>query len=64
MPPESVAPVKMAARALTRARAGLDVFEAEPAVHAALLALEHLALTPHVGSTSTATRHRMAMTPR
>jgi glyoxylate reductase len=42
------------------AGAGLDVFEEEPKVHPGLLGLENLALTPHVGSASRATRLRMA----
>jgi glyoxylate reductase len=42
------------------AGAGLDVFEDEPKVHAGLLELENLALTPHIGSASRATRRRMA----
>lgn len=32
--------------------AGLDVFEAEPKVHPALLALENVALTPHLGGST------------
>jgi glyoxylate reductase len=44
------------------AGAGLDVFEDEPRVHPGLLELEQLALTPHVGSASRATRLRMATT--
>jgi len=51
-----------ALRAGCLAGAGLDVFAAEPAVRPAVLGLEHLALPLHVGSASTATRHRMAMT--
>jgi lactate dehydrogenase-like 2-hydroxyacid dehydrogenase len=42
------------------AGAGLDVFEEEPKIHPGLLALENLALTPHIGSASRATRRRMA----
>jgi glyoxylate reductase len=42
------------------AGAGLDVFEEEPALHPGLLELENLALTPHIGSASGATRRRMA----
>jgi glyoxylate reductase len=42
------------------AGAGLDVFEEEPKVHPGLLELENLALTPHIGSASRATRLRMA----
>jgi glyoxylate reductase len=42
------------------AGAGLDVFEDEPKVHPGLLELENLALTPHIGSASRATRIRMA----
>ena len=42
------------------AGAGLDVFEEEPTIHPGLLGLENLALTPHIGSASGATRRRMA----
>jgi lactate dehydrogenase-like 2-hydroxyacid dehydrogenase len=42
------------------AGAGLDVFEEEPKVHSGLLRLENLALTPHIGSASRATRLKMA----
>jgi glyoxylate reductase len=42
------------------AGAGLDVFEEEPKLHPGLLELENLALTPHIGSASGATRLRMA----
>jgi glyoxylate reductase len=42
------------------AGAGLDVFEEEPNLHPGLLGLENLALTPHIGSASRATRLRMA----
>ncbi len=40
--------------------AGLDVFEAEPAVHPALRGSPRVVLTPHVGSATTHTRERMA----
>jgi lactate dehydrogenase-like 2-hydroxyacid dehydrogenase len=49
-----------ALRAGRIAGAGLDVFEEEPKVHAGLLGLENLALTPHIGSASHATRLKMA----
>jgi lactate dehydrogenase-like 2-hydroxyacid dehydrogenase len=49
-----------ALRAGRIAGAGLDVFEDEPKVHPDLLELENLALTPHIGSASRATRRRMA----
>jgi glyoxylate reductase len=42
------------------AGAGLDVFEEEPKLHPGLLGLENVALTPHIGSASRATRLRMA----
>jgi lactate dehydrogenase-like 2-hydroxyacid dehydrogenase len=42
------------------AGAGLDVFEEEPKLHPGLLALDNVALTPHIGSASRATRLRMA----
>jgi glyoxylate reductase len=39
--------------------AGLDVFEREPAVHAALLKLDNAVLTPHIGSAEGYWRRRM-----
>ena len=43
------------------AGAGLDVFEHEPKVPAALLAMNNVVLMPHVGSATSETRMRMAM---
>jgi len=42
------------------AGAGLDVYEAEPAVHARLLELENVVLLPHIGSATVEARTRMA----
>ncbi|TCP59419.1 glyoxylate reductase [Tumebacillus sp. BK434] len=42
------------------AGAGLDVFEAEPAVHPGLLALQNVVLAPHLGSATLETRTKMA----
>ena len=44
------------------AGAGLDVFEDEPRIHPGLLERDNVALTPHVGSASRATRLKMATT--
>ncbi|SFO91753.1 Lactate dehydrogenase [Amycolatopsis arida] len=52
------------ARALTEraiAGAALDVFEKEPEVHPALLELDNVVLTPHLGSATVETRTAMAM---
>jgi lactate dehydrogenase-like 2-hydroxyacid dehydrogenase len=43
------------------AGAGLDVYEREPAVHPALLALENVVLAPHLGSATETTRVAMGM---
>lgn len=40
--------------------AGLDVYEAEPAVNSRLLELENVVLLPHIGSATVETRTRMA----
>jgi glyoxylate reductase len=40
--------------------AGLDVYEAEPAVEARLLELDNVVLLPHIGSATVETRSRMA----
>jgi glyoxylate reductase len=40
--------------------AGLDVFEEEPHVPEALMALDNVVLLPHIGSSTTETRDRMA----
>lgn len=42
------------------AGAGLDVFESEPAVPERLRAMQHVVLTPHIGSATAATRVAMA----
>ncbi|MFP6744963.1 MAG: NAD(P)-dependent oxidoreductase, partial [Alphaproteobacteria bacterium] len=43
------------------AAAGLDVYEAEPRINPALLALENLVLLPHLGSATAETRTAMGM---
>jgi lactate dehydrogenase-like 2-hydroxyacid dehydrogenase len=43
------------------AAAGLDVFENEPAVNPALLALDNIVMTPHIGSATRSSRLAMAM---
>jgi glyoxylate reductase len=50
-----------ALQAARLAGAGLDVFENEPRVHPALLAMDNVTLLPHVGSATAETRMRMAM---
>jgi lactate dehydrogenase-like 2-hydroxyacid dehydrogenase len=42
------------------AGAALDVFEREPNVHADLLGLDNVVLTPHIGSATSDTRRAMA----
>lgn len=42
--------------------AGLDVFENEPRLNPAFLQLKNVVLTPHIGSSTEATRQAMAMT--
>ena len=41
--------------------AGLDVFEGEPKINPRILELKNVALTPHLGSASRATRYAMGM---
>ena len=50
-----------ALRAGRLAGAGLDVFEGEPKFNPGFLGLDNVALTPHIGSSSRATRMAMAM---
>ena len=54
------AAVAWALRERIIAGAGLDVFEDEPRVHADLLGLENVVLTPHLGSGTVETRTAMA----
>jgi gluconate 2-dehydrogenase len=42
------------------AAAGLDVFEGEPSVHADLLTVPNVVLTPHIASATEGTRRAMA----
>ncbi|HVK56827.1 MAG TPA: D-glycerate dehydrogenase [Burkholderiales bacterium] len=44
------------------AGAGLDVYENEPQLNPEFLTLKNVVLTPHIGSSSEATRKKMAMT--
>jgi glyoxylate reductase len=41
--------------------AALDVFEAEPTISPALLALDNVVLAPHIASATTETRDKMAL---
>lgn len=50
-----------ALQAGTLAGAGLDVFEQEPKVHPALIAMKNVVLLPHIGSATADTRLRMAL---
>jgi glyoxylate reductase len=54
------AALAVALRAGIPAAAGLDVFEDEPHVHPALLALDNVVLAPHIGSADGPTRVAMA----
>ena len=51
-----------ALRSGTIQAAGLDVFENEPQLNPAFLALKNVVLAPHIGSSTRATRLAMAMT--
>jgi gluconate 2-dehydrogenase len=51
-----------ALKAGTIRAAGLDVFEGEPKLHPGFLELDNVVLTPHIGSSTEATRRAMAMT--
>ena len=56
---DSETPVAEQARAIRAA--GLDVFENEPSFNREFLALKNVALVPHIGSSTEATRMAMAM---
>jgi lactate dehydrogenase-like 2-hydroxyacid dehydrogenase len=43
------------------AGAGLDVYENEPNLNPAFVGLQNVVLTPHIASSSAATRHAMAL---
>ena len=43
------------------AGAGLDVYEHEPRVHSALIAMKNVVLVPHIGSATAETRLHMAL---
>src|SRR5262245_39693732 len=51
----------VALRSRRIAGAGLDVFEGEPVLDSGFLELDNVALTPHIGSASHATRLAMGM---
>ena len=46
----------------TSVAAGLDVFEDEPRINPEFLKLSNVALSPHIGSSTEATRRAMVMT--
>lgn len=55
------AALAQALRSHTIAAAGLDVFENEPALNPALLELDNIVMTPHIGSATRSTRLAMSM---